>query len=660
MIAEVGRFALILAFTISIAQSILPMLGANRLDRRLMSFGDTAAQTQFLFIALAFACLVYCFVTSDYSLKVVVANSDAKMPLLYRITGTWGNHEGSMLLWTFILALFGATIATFGRAIPDRLRARVISVQGILGLGFLAFILFTSNPFMRLYPAPPHGDGLNPLLEDPGLAFHPPFLYLGYVGFSTAFSFAAAGLIEGGAGAAWARYARPWILAAWILLTIGIAGGSIWAYYELGWGGWWGWDPVENASLMPWLLGTALLHCALVVERRQAFIRWTLLLGIMTFTMSLVGTFVVRSGVLSSVHAFALDPARGIFILGLIVAATGGSLTLYAVRSTKLPIGEPFGTISRESGLLLNNVLIVAAMATVFVGTFYPLFIDLIGRDKISVGPPYYALTFVPLALPILVAMVIGPFVKWRQDSLVGALRETAPAAIVAALVCILVLAWSAGGQILASIGLALAAWIVVGSLQILFRRIKLGHVAFGESVRLALVLPRSTYGVVLSHLGMGLLVVGVVGSTLWKEELVVAMQPGQIMHFAGYDVEMLRAKVGQTHDYEYQRGYFSATKGDERSAMLLMPELRFYPGRQSETTEASIHSGPIANFYMNMGEQSGTSWPVHFFYHPLVVWIWIGAFFMAAGGAMSWSTGRLLALLSVRRSGRSPVVAAE
>ena len=660
MIAEVGQFSLIVAFMISISQSSLPLIGAYRLDHRLMSFGDTSARSQFLFVSIAFACLIYCFVTSDYSVQVVAANSSARMPLLYRITGTWGNHEGSMLLWAFILALFGATIATFGGSIPNRLRARVLSVQGILGLGFLAFILFTSNPFARLVPAALEGNGLNPLLEDPGLAFHPPFLYLGYVGFSTAFSFAAAALIEGGAGAAWARYARPWILAAWILLTIGIAGGSIWAYYELGWGGWWGWDPVENASLMPWLLGTALLHSALVVERRQAFIRWTLLLAIMTFTMSLVGTFVVRSGVLSSVHAFALDPARGIFILGLIVLATGGSLSLYAFRSTKLPLGEPFGTVSRESGLLLNNVLIVAAMATVFLGTFYPLFIDLIGKDKISVGPPYYALTFVPLALPVLVAMVIGPFLKWRQDGVVAALRETRPALISAALVGLAVMAFSMGTQILAALGLALAAWIIVGSLQIVFRRIRLGRVDLGESVRLALALPRSTYGVVVAHLGMGLLVAGIVGSTLWKQELVVAMQPGAHTQFAGYDFEMLKAETGQTADYQFQRGLFSVTHGEERTAILLVPELRFYPSHQSETTEASIQSGMLANLYINIGEQGGKSWPVHLYYHPLVVWIWVGAVFMAAGGAMSWSTGRLSALIKLRLPFRAPAVAAE
>ncbi|HVZ68749.1 MAG TPA: heme lyase CcmF/NrfE family subunit [Rhizomicrobium sp.] len=658
MIAEVGRFALILAFMISVSQAILPLIGAYRNDRRLMSFADAAAQAQFFFVAVAFACLVYCFVTSDYSVEVVAANSNARMPLLYRVTGTWGNHEGSMLLWSFILALFGATIGTFGKAIPNRLRARVLSVQGIIGLGFLAFILFTSNPFARLFPAPIEGNGLNPLLEDPGLAFHPPFLYLGYVGFSTAFSFAAAALIEGGAGAAWARYARPWILAAWILLTVGICGGSIWAYYELGWGGWWGWDPVENASLMPWLLGTALLHCALVVERRQAFIRWTLLLGVMTFTMSLVGTFVVRSGVLSSVHAFALDPARGVFILGLIVVATGGSLALYAIRSSKLPIGEPFGLVSRETSLLLNNVLIVSAMATVFVGTFYPLFIDLIGRDKISVGPPFYALTFVPIAIPILVVMVVGPFLKWRQDRLASALRETRPALIAAVLTAVAILALSLGTQIPAALGLGLAAWIAVGSLQILFRRIRLGRVAFSESVRLAFALPRSTYGVVAAHLGIGLLVAGITGSVFWKEELVLAMKPGQVTQFAGYKIEMLKAEVGQTDDYEFQRGFFSAAMGEDRSPILLIPELRFYPGRQSETTEASIRSGPIANLYMNMGEQNGETWPVHLFYHPLVVWIWIGAFFMALGGALSWSNGRLRSL--ARAPASAKIAAAE
>ena len=658
MIAEVGRFALILAFMVSIAQAILPLIGAQRLDRRLMAFGDHAAQAQFFFVAFAFGCLVALFVTSDYSVSVVAANSNAAMPLLYRVTGTWGNHEGSMLLWSLILAFFGATIGTFGKAIPNQLRARVLSVQSLIGVGFLAFIIFTSNPFLRLFPAPLQGNGLNPLLEDPGLAFHPPFLYLGYVGFSTAFSFAAAALIGGGAGAAWARYARPWILAAWTLLTIGIAGGSIWAYYELGWGGWWGWDPVENASLMPWLLGTALLHCALVVERRQAFIRWTLLLGIMTFTMSLVGTFVVRSGVLSSVHAFALDPARGVFILGLIIAATGGSLALYAFRAKSLPLGEPFDVVSRESGLLLNNVLILAAMATVFIGTFYPLFIDLIGRDKISVGPPYYALTFAPLAVPVLVAMVIGPFLKWRKDRLGPALKETRPAFIAAILIGLIVFVFSSEHRVAASCGLALATWVIVGSLEILFRRIKIGRIAFADSVRLAFSLPRSTYGVVVAHLGMGLLVVGVVGSTAWKEEKVVAMHPGSVTHFAGYDVQMLKAELGQGSDYKSQRGLFLASRGEDRTPLLLTPEIRFYPERQTETTEASIRSGPLSNLYISMGEQNGDSWPVRLYYHPLVVWIWIGAMCMAAGGALSWSTGRLRALLRVNALAGAPAPA--
>ena len=660
MIAEVGRFALILAFMIALTQAILPLVGAQRGDRRLMAFGDIAARVQFLLLATAFGCLVYGFAVSDYSVQVVAANSNARLPLLYRLTGTWGNHEGSMLLWTLILAVFGAAIAVFGQHIPPRFRARVLSVQGMIGLGFLAFLLFTSNPFARLYPAPFDGAGLNPLLEDPGLAFHPPFLYLGYVGFSTGFSFAAAALIEGGAGAAWARYARPWILAAWILLTIGIAGGSLWAYYELGWGGWWGWDPVENASLMPWLLGTALLHCVLVVERRQAFIRWTLLLGIMTFTMSLVGTFVVRSGVLSSVHAFALDPSRGVFILGLILVATGGSLTLYAFRSAKLPIGESFGMVSREAGLLLNNVLIVTAMATVFIGTFYPLFIDLIGDDKISVGAPYYARTFVPLAIPILLAMVIGPFLKWRKSSIWAALGE-ARLAIGAALAAgLAVFAFTAGHSLGAACGMALAAWIVAGSLQILFRRIRLGHIAFSESVRLAFVLPRTTYGVVFAHLGMGLLVAGIVGSTQWKEEKVVAMKPGEATQFAGYRVEMLKAETGRGANYDLQRAIFSASRGEDRTGLLLAPELRFFPVRQTETTEASIRSGPLANLYISIGEQNGARWPVRLYCHPLVIWIWIGALFMAAGGFLSWSTGRFKAFVPARVPRTTAAQAAE
>lgn len=658
MVAEAGRFALILAFMISITQSILPLIGAQRGDVRLMLYADFAAKAQFIFVAIAFAALAYCFVISDFSVEVVAANSNAKMPLLYRLTGTWGNHEGSMLLWSLILALFGASIAAFGKNIPHRFRARVLGVQGLIGLGFLAFILFVSNPFTRLFPAPLQGNGLNPLLEDPGLAFHPPFLYLGYVGFSTAFSFAAAALIEGGAGAAWARYARPWILAAWTLLTIGITGGSIWAYYELGWGGWWGWDPVENASLMPWLLGTALLHCALVVERRQAFIRWTLLLAIMTFTMSLVGTFVVRSGVLSSVHAFALDPARGVFILGLIIAATGGSLALYAFRAAKLANGEPFEMVSREAGLLLNNVLIVAAMATVFIGTFYPLFIDLIGRDKISVGPPYYARTFVPLAVPVLVAMVVGPFLKWRKDNLGVAIKQLRNAAIAAIAAGIAVFVLAPSHAILSACALTVAVWIVIGSLQILFRRIRVGKVPVGESIRLAFALPLTTYGVVAAHLGMGLLVAGVAGSTLWKEEKVVAMKPGEITQFAGYDIEMLKAEVGQHQDYEMQRALFSASRGDSTSGLLLRPELRFFPDRQTETTEASIHSGPFANLYISMGEQSGERWPVRLYYHPLVIWIWIGALAVAAGGALSWSTGRLRAAFRSKSFAREPLAA--
>lgn len=636
MTAEIGRFALMLATMIAAAQSVLPLIGATRRDHRLMVFADVAARAQFAFVALAFIALVVAFVVSDYSVTVVAENSNAQMPLLYRVTGTWGNHEGSMLLWTLILSLFGAAIATSGSSMPLAFRARVLSVQGMIGLGFLAYLLFASDPFARLVPAPSEGAGLNPLLEDPGLAFHPPFLYLGYVGFSTAFSFAAAALIEGGAGTAWARHARPWVLIAWTLLTVGIAGGSLWAYYELGWGGWWGWDPVENASLMPWLLGTALLHCVLVVERRQAFIRWALLLSIMTFSMSLVGTFVVRSGVLSSVHAFALDPTRGIFVLGLVLVATGGTLTLYAFRSGAIGQGEGFGTVSREAGLLLNNVLIVTAMATVFIGTFYPLFIDLIGRDKISVGPPYYARTFVPLVVPLLAAMVFGPFLKWRSSSAFETLREARSTLALTLAVMLVVYFAAPSHSIAAALGLGLAAWIVIGSTRILTRRVRFGRVPFADSIRLALAQPLSAYGVIVAHLGMGVLVAGITGATLWKQEAVVALKPGESTQFAGYHVEMLKAETGTGANFQFQRALFAATRRQGGEGLLLAPELRFFPVRQSETTEAAINSGLFGNFLVNIGEQNGERWPVRLYYHPLVVWIWLGALMMAAGGLAS------------------------
>lgn len=642
MIPEVGRFALILALMIAIAQSVLPLAGAARRDMRAMMFADSAAAAQLFFVAVAFLCLVYSFIVSDFSVEVVAANSHTAKPFIYRVAGTWGNHEGSMLLWTLILAIFGATVGVLGKAIPLPLRARVLAVQGLIGVGFLAFLIFTSNPFARLDPAPAEGMGLNPLLQDPGLASHPPFLYLGYVGFSTTFSFAVAALLQGRADAAWARYARPWILAAWIFLTIGIALGSLWAYYELGWGGWWFWDPVENASLMPWLLGTALLHSALVMERRESFVRWTLLLSILTFSLSLIGTFVVRSGVLTSVHAFAVDPQRGVFILALLGLATGGGLLMYGLRAGKLASGAPFSLVSREGGLVLNNAFIVTATATVFIGTFYPLLIDLIGEDKISVGPPFYALTFTPIIAPVLAAMALGPILKWRRDVLSDAARRLWWAGLAGVAAGALALVVTAMRQPFAAIGMALSVWIIVASAGIVLKKVRLGQAPLSESLRLASLLPRTTYGVAFAHMGVGLMIAGLIAANAWKQELTTSLEPGRSVQFAGYQVQMLSVAVDRGPNYELERSVLSFSRG-EGVDFVLSPERRFYPERQMQTTEAAVRSNPLANIYVAVGERDETlGWTVRLYRHPLAIWIWLGAAVMAFGGALSWSSGRL------------------
>ncbi|MBI3437904.1 MAG: heme lyase CcmF/NrfE family subunit [Proteobacteria bacterium] len=656
MIPEIGRFALILALMIALAQTILPLIGAARRDARAMAFGDVGAIAQLFFVGVAFGCLMISFAVSDFSVEVVATNSHTSQPLIYRLAGTWGNHEGSMLLWVLILAVFGATVALLGRTIPSTMRARVLATQGLIGVGFLAFLIFTSNPFARLDPAPLQGNGLNPLLQDPGLASHPPMLYLGYVGFSTAFSFAVAALLEGRADAAWARHARPWILAAWVFLTTGIALGSLWAYYELGWGGWWFWDPVENASLMPWLLGTALLHSALVMERRESFVRWTLLLSILTFSLSLIGTFVVRSGVLTSVHAFAVDPQRGVFILLLLGVATGGGLLLYALRANNLRSGAPFSIVSREGSLILNNALIVTAMATVFIGTFYPLLIELLGSDRISVGAPFYALTFVPLVAPVLAGMAVGPMLKWRSDTLANGLRKLGWAAIAGALAGLISLVLTGARTPVAAVGIALAVWIMAASVSIVAKRIRIGKAPWLESTRLALALPRTVYGVVFAHLGVGLLLAGLVAANAWKQELTSSLQPGESLRFAGYDVQMLSVTTGTGSNYEAERSVLSFSHGED-IAFLLTPERRFYPDREMQTTEASVRSNLVANTYAALGERGDDGkWTVRLYRHPLAIWIWLGAAIMALGGALSWSGGLRSATTA---SAKSAVMAA-
>ena len=634
MAGEIGYFALILALVIAVLQSVVPLVGAARGDPALMAFGRAAATLQALFVVTAFACLAIAFVRLDFSLAVVAANTHSTQPLVYRFAGVWGNHEGSMLLWVLILGIFGAGVAWYGDNLRGSFQARVLAVQGMIGAAFLAFLLFTSNPFARLSPVPADGAELNPLLQDPGLVIHPPLLYLGYVGFSVAFAFAAAALIEGRVDAAWARWVRPWVLAAWICLTCGITLGSVWAYYTLGWGGWWFWDPVENASLMPWLMGTALLHSALVLERRGALIGWTILLAILTFSLSLIGTFLVRSGILTSVHSFAVDPRRGVFILAIIVGATGGALALFAVRAPAMASGALFSRVSRETGLVLNNLFLMAATSVVFLGTFYPVIMEAFSTDKISVGPPYYALTFAPLAVPLLLLVVFGPLLMWKRDTLrgvVGRLRVPL-AATLAALVVGLV----AFGprNVAAAGGIALAVWLVLGAAAILVRRWSATDVR--RAVRTT---PLATYGLVLAHAGLGVLVAGVTVMSTWQTSKILVMQPGQTVAIGPATVRLDTLHEALGPNYVTLIAAFTMHRGGEDRA--LTSERRFYPASRTQTTQAGIASRLSGNTYVAVGEVQGRGIVVRLYDHPLVAWIWAGAVLMALGGTVSLADRR-------------------
>ncbi|WP_119460733.1 heme lyase CcmF/NrfE family subunit [Rhodospirillaceae bacterium SYSU D60014] len=650
MIVEIGHFALVLALCTALVQASLPLIGAARNNAAWMAVAQPAAQGQLLFVAIAFAALTYAYVTSDFSVLNVAANSHSAKPLLYKVTGVWGNHEGSLLLWALILALFGAAVSWFGDNLPATLRARVLAVQAMIGVGFLSFMLLTSNPFARLIPAPADGNSLNPLLQDPGLAFHPPMLYLGYVGFSMSFSFAVAALIEGRVDAAWARWVRPWTLAAWVFLTAGIGLGSWWAYYELGWGGWWYWDPVENASFMPWLLGTALLHSAIVVEKRGALKSWTILLAIVTFAMSLLGTFLVRSGVITSVHAFASDPERGLFILAFLVIAIGGALVLFALRAPALQGGGLFAPISREGGLVLNNLLLSTATATVFLGTLYPLFLDAFGAGAVSVGPPFYNATFVPLMIPLILVMAIGPMLAWKRGDLAGALGRLSFAFIGAAAVALVTWRLRSDGPALAVLGMAVAAWLLVGTLVELAERVKLFRAPLAESGRRARQLPRAAYGMTLAHAGLAIAIIGMTGASAWKQEEVRIMRPGETVAVAGYDYRLEGVERVQGPNYFADRASFTVTDGDRVVAML-HPEKRFYPVQRMPTTEAAIHTTGIADLYAVIGDPDGAGgWTVRIFHEPLVPWIWGGLLVMVAGGLTSLSDRRLRVGVPARR----------
>jgi cytochrome c-type biogenesis protein CcmF len=640
MITEIGHFALVLALCVALLQASLPLYGAARGDGLMIAWARPAALAQFLFIAIAFVALMHAYAVSDFSLANVAANSNSTKPLLYKLTGVWSNHEGSMLLWVFILTLFGAAVALFGRNLPPTLRARVLAVQAMIAVGFLVFILFTSNPFLRLWPAPADGMGLNPILRDPGLAFHPPCLYLGYVGFSITFCFAVAALIEGRVDPAWARWVRPWTLAAWCALTTGIAMGSWWAYYTLGWGGWWFWDPVENASFMPWLVGTALLHSAIVVEKREALKTWTILLAIIAFSLSLIGTFLVRSGVLTSVHAFANDPMRGVFILLLICLYTGGALLLFAWRAPQLAGGGLFAPISREGGLLLNNLLLTTAAATVLIGTLYPLFLDLVARQKVSVGPPFYDMTFVPIMVPLLIAMAVGPLLPWKRGDLYAALSRLKVAFVVTAAAALVTLAAAGAHSIGAACGLALAAWLFAATLTELAERVRLAADPRG-AFRRALHLPRATWGMILAHGGMAVVIAGITGSNAWTAERIVDARPGEQIALAGYTIALDAVNEVTGPDYTATRADMRLMRGGREIAQL-HPEKRFFPVENGSATGVAIRTNLLSDVYAVIGDPDGKGgYTLRLYWNPLVPWIWLGAAAMALGGIVSLTDRR-------------------
>ena len=642
MFSELGHFAVILALGVALVQMIVPAWGVYKKDSQLMLIAQPAAQVQFGLLLFAFLALINAFVTSDFSVLNVATNSHSAKPLLYKISGAWGNHEGSMLLWVLILALFGALVATFGGNLPKELKANVLAVQASIGVAFLLFIVLTSNPFTRLSPAPVDGQGLNPILQDPALALHPPFLYVGYVGFSMAFSFAVAALIEGKIDAAWARWVRPWTLTAWMFLTVGIAMGSWWAYYELGWGGWWFWDPVENASFMPWLSGTALLHSALVMEKRDSLKVWTILLAILTFSLSLMGAFLVRSGILTSVHAFAVDPDRGIVILMIMLFFIGGSLSLFAWRASTLRNGGIFAPISREGSLILNNLLLTVACAGVLVGTLYPLALESVTGQKISVGAPFFDLVFGALMVPLLIALPYGPFLAWKRGDLKGASQRLYVAIGIALLVTLLAASLYDRGPMMAPVGLGIGAWLIVGALSEIAFRAKVGKANMDEVLRRLWNLPRSAYGTAVAHLGVGVCVVGIVGTSAWKVEQVAAMKPGETMNLVGYEIIFKGIKSKPGPNYLEEIGTFSIREGGVE-ILKLTPSKRRYTAPEQTTTEAGIYWQIAGDLYIVLGDPlKDGAYSVRVYFNPLVRLIWIGTIIMFLGGLLSLSDRRL------------------
>ncbi|KUM24266.1 cytochrome C biogenesis protein CcmF [Mesorhizobium loti] len=654
---ETGHFALVLAFALSLVQMLVPLVGARTGNQRLMAVGGPVAVTGFALTALSFTALATAYAGSDFSVASVWENSHSLQPMIYKITGTWGNHEGSMLLWVLILTFFGALVAVFGNNLPATLKANVIAVQGMIGAAFFLFILATSNPFIRLNPAPIEGRDLNPILQDLGLAIHPPLLYLGYVGFSICFSFSVAALIEGRIDASWARWVRPWTLVAWMFLTGGIAMGSYWAYYELGWGGFWFWDPVENASFMPWLAGTALLHSAIVMEKRSALKIWTLLLAILTFSLSLLGTFLVRSGVLTSVHAFATDPARGVFILCILTLFIGGSLALFALRASRLTAGGLFHPISREGALVLNNLFLTTATATVFVGTLYPLALEAITGGKISVGAPFFDLTFGPLMLPLLAIVPFGPLLAWKRGDVFAA-SQRLMAAFALALAAMLVTGLLIdGASVFAALGVGLAVWLVAGALTDLAVKSGVGSVTPAIMFRRFAGLPRSVFGTALAHLGLGLTLLGIVGTLSFGTEKILTMRPGETVELSVYTLRFEGLLPLKGPNFTEDRGRFLLISDGNADGEITSAK-RFYPVRQTVTTESGIRTLGLSQLYLSLGDEGNDgSVVVRLWWKPLVTLIWGGGLVMMAGAAMSLLDRRLRVGAPARR--RKPAAAA-
>ena len=637
MLNEIGHFTLLLAFCVALIQATVPLFGANKGRTDLMAIAESSANLQFALLLASFAALTHAFVTSDFSVKLVVLNSHSLKPMLYKVTGVWGNHEGSMLLWVLILSLFGASASWFGKSLPILLKTRVLSVQGAIGVAFLAFIIFTSNPFERMQIPPFDGQDLNPLLQDPGLAFHPPFLYLGYVGLSTAFSFAVAALIEGRIDAAWGRWVRPWTLAAWIFLTIGIALGSWWAYYELGWGGFWFWDPVENASFMPWLLAAALLHSAIVVEKRETLKSWTILLAILAFGFSLIGTFIVRSGVLTSVHAFANDPERGLFILIILGVFMGGALILFSLRSSAMEAQGIFSLVSRETALISNNLLLAVSAFVVFFGTIWPLVAELFFDRKLSVGPPFFNAAFTPFMILLGLILPLGSNLSWKRAYLTNTVKKLLPVLILC--LCFSGFIWSiqTGQSLIGPMGVFLGTWIVVGTLVDLLS--KLGS---SKSVRRLIFLPRADYGKFFAHVGLGVTMFAIAALTSWEKEDIRIVPIGSSWSIGSYELKLENIIETRGPNYFSTMGIIQVSKKG-LAITTLRPEKRNYPIAQMPTTEAAIDYRISRDLYVVLGDkQSDKAWTVRTYLKPFTNWIWGGCALMAFGGFLSLTDRRL------------------